>query len=129
MTRLLRAAVLAAPTLLISLAAYAAPPSLGGPLVDGSVVRTSGCGSYFFIAYRDEFALAQWLGGEMAKDGDVLQVTDEQSSFEREGRMTLLNFATNRTIDVSIEKALMNRADFTKTAAKICKTGSGFTSR
>jgi hypothetical protein len=97
------------------------PPRLGGPLVDGSVIRTVGCGSHFFVAYRAEFALAEWLGGEMVKDGDVLEGTDDQASFEHEGRWTFTNLATSRTVDVVIEKALLNRADFLRTVAQVCR--------
>lgn len=97
------------------------PPRLGGPLVDGSVIRTQRCGGRFFIAYRDEYALAQWLAGEMVKDGDVLQSKDDKTSFEREGRMTLTNLATGREVDVVIEKALMNRADYSRTVRKVCR--------
>ena len=97
------------------------PPRLGGPLVDGSVVRARGCGSHFFIAYREEFALAEWLGGEMVKDGDVLQGNDDQVSFEREGRMTFTNLATGRTVDVVIEKALLNQADYSRTVGQVCR--------
>jgi hypothetical protein len=96
-------------------------PRLGGPLVDGSVIRTQGCGSHFFIAYREQFVLANWLGGEMAQDLDVLQTIDDQSSFEREGRITLTNLATGRTIDVFIEKALMNKADYSRTLRQVCR--------
>jgi hypothetical protein len=107
-------------------AAFAAPPeahppALGGPLVDGSVVRAKGCGSRFFIAYQAEYALAQWLGGEMVKDGDVLAATDDSVSFEREGRMNFMNLATGRTVDVVIEKALLNLADFKLTVAQVCR--------
>jgi hypothetical protein len=97
------------------------PPRLGGPLVDGSVIRTKGCGNRFFIAYRAEFVLAQWLGGEMVKDGDVLESSDDQSNFEHEGRMTFTNLATGRTVDVVIEKALLNRADYSRAAAQVCR--------
>jgi hypothetical protein len=97
------------------------PPRLGGPLVDGSVVRARGCGSHFFIAYHEEFALAEWLGGEMVREGDVLQATDDQGSFEREGRMSFTNLATGRTVDVVVEKALMNRADYLKTFGLVCR--------
>jgi len=97
------------------------PPALGGPLVDGSVVRAKGCGSRFFIAYGAEYALAQWLGGEMVRDGDVLAATDDTVSFEREGRMNFLNLATGRTVDLVIEKALMNLADFRRTVAHVCR--------
>jgi hypothetical protein len=97
------------------------PPKLGGPLVDGSVVRARGCGSHFFIAYHEEFALAEWLGGEMVREGDVLQATDDQGSFEREGRMSFTNLATGRTVDVVVEKALMNRADYLKTFGLVCR--------
>jgi hypothetical protein len=101
--------------------ALPAPPRLGGPLIDGSVLSRPGCGSHFFIVYKDEYALAEWLGGEMVKDGDVLQTTDDQTSFEREGRMTLLDLATGRTIDVVIEQALMNRAVYGKIASQVCR--------
>jgi hypothetical protein len=110
-----------AAALLMSYVALAAPPRLGGPLVDGSVIRTRGCGSHFFIAYHDEYALAEWLGGEMVNDGDVLQATDDQMSFDREGRMLLLNLATGRTVDVVIEQALMNRSDYSRIAGKVCR--------
>lgn len=99
----------------------AAPPRLGGPLVDGSVVRTHGCGNHFFIAYRNEYALAELLGGDMVKDGDVLQINDERDSFEREGRMTLTNLATGLSLDVVIEQALMNNSDFSRTARIKCQ--------
>jgi hypothetical protein len=98
------------------------PLRLGGPLVDGSVVRTRGCGAHFFIAFRNEFALAEWLGGDIVKDGDVLQVNDDQLSFEREGRMTLTNLATGRAIDVVLEKVLMNHADYSRAAGQVCHT-------
>ena len=97
------------------------PPRLGGPLVDGSVTRARGCGSHFFIAYREEYALAEWLGGEMVNDGDVLQGSDDQVSFEREGPMTFTNLATGRTVDVVIEKALMNQADYSRTVGQVCR--------
>jgi hypothetical protein len=97
------------------------PPRLGGPLVDGSVTLAHGCGTRFFIAYRDVYALAQWLGGEMVQDGDVLQGVDDQASFEREGRMIFVNLATGNTVEVVIEKALMNHADYTKTVAMVCR--------
>jgi hypothetical protein len=115
------AAVLTPPFLFAAPPEPPHPPRLGGPLVDGSVIRTRGCGSHFFVAYRAEFALAQWLGGEMVKDGDVLEGSDDQANFEREGRMTFTNLATGRTVDVVIEKALLNRADFTRTAAQVCR--------
>jgi hypothetical protein len=99
----------------------AAPPRLGGPLVDGSVVRTRGCGNHFFITYHNEFALAEWMGGEMIKDGDVLQASGDQMSFEREGRMTLTNLATGGTVDVLIEQALMNQADYGRTVQRVCR--------
>ena len=116
-----RRTALFAVALLLQSIGFAAPPRLGGPLVDGSVILTRGCGSHFFIAYHDEYVLAEWLGGEMVKDGDVLQTTDDQTSFEREERMLLLNLATGRTIDVMIEHALMNRSDFARTAGKVCR--------
>ena len=94
---------------------------LGGPVVDGSVIRTRGCGSHFFIAYRDEFVLAEWLGGEMVRENDVLKANGDQESFEREGRMTFMNLVTGRTIDLVIEKALMNHADYSKTVGKVCR--------
>lgn len=97
------------------------PPRLGGPLVDGSVVRTRGCGSRFFIVYRDEYVLAQWLGGEMVKEGDVLQGVDDQTSFEREGPMIFTNLATGRTIDVVVEKVLLNRADYARSTGQVCR--------
>jgi hypothetical protein len=107
--------------LLLSAVALGAPPRLGGPLVDGSVVRATGCGTHFFIAYRDEFVLAEWLGGEMVKDNDVVQINDEQSSFEHEGQMTLTNLATGRTIEVVIEQTLMNHADYLRSVERFCR--------
>jgi hypothetical protein len=50
-----------------------------------------------------------------------LQTTDDQSSFEREGRMTLLDLATGTTIDVVIEQALINRAAYNRTVSQVCK--------
>jgi hypothetical protein len=97
------------------------PQRLGGPLVDGSVIRARGCGSHFFISYHEQFALAEWMGGEMVKELDVLQGNDDQESFEREGRMTFTNLATGRTIDLVIEKALMNRADYSRTIQQVCR--------
>jgi hypothetical protein len=94
---------------------------LGGPLVDGSVVRARGCGTHFFIAYRDEFALAEWVGGDMVRENEVLQAIDDKGSFEREGRMTFTDLATGRTIDLVIEKALLNRADYSRTVARVCR--------
>ncbi len=120
-TASLIAALLIAPVALLAPAVAQNPPRLGGPLVDGTVIRTRGCGSHFFIAYHDEFALALWLGGEMVKEGDVLQGVDDQTTFEREGRMTFTNFATGHTIEVVIEKALLNRADYSKTFASVCR--------
>ena len=115
------AAVFMPPVALAAPAEAQHPPRLGGPLVDGSVVRTRGCGSHFFIAYREEYALAEWLGGEMVNDGDVLQGSDDQVSFEREGPMTFTNLATGRTVDVVIEKALMNQADYSRTVGQVCR--------
>jgi len=97
------------------------PARLGGTLIDGSVVRAHGCGSHFFIAYHEEFALAEWLGGEMVKELDVLQINGDQVSFEREGRMSFTNLATGRIVDVVIEKALMNQADFSRTVGQMCR--------
>jgi len=97
------------------------PPRLGGPLVDGSVIHARGCGSHFFIAYHEEYALAEWLGGEMVNDGDVLQGSDDQVSFEREGRMSFTNLATGRAVDVVIEKALMNKTDYARTIGQVCR--------
>jgi hypothetical protein len=116
-----RGGLILAVALLAPSAALTAPPRLGGPLIDGSVLLRRNCGSHFFIAFQDEYALAEWLGGDMVKDGDVLQTTDDQSSFQREGRMTLLDLATGRTIDVVIEQALMNRTDYTRTVSKVCR--------
>jgi hypothetical protein len=96
------------------------PPRLGGPLIDGSVIRTRGCGTRFFIAYRDVFVLAEWLGGEMIKENDVLQGTDGQASFEREGRMTFTNLASGRAVDIVIEKTLMNHSDYARTLKQVC---------
>jgi hypothetical protein len=122
--RIMRVATIAAAALMQSVALIVpteAQHRLGGPLVDGSVIRTRGCGSHFFIAYRDEFALAEWLGGEMVRENDVLQANGDQESFEHEGRVTLTNLVTGRTIDLVIEKALMNHADYSKTVGKICR--------
>jgi hypothetical protein len=105
----------------LSASVVCAAPQLGGPLVDGSVVRAHGCGSHFFIVYRNEYALAELLGGEMVKDGEVLQTTDDQESFEREGRMTLTNLVTGRIVDVVIEQALINTTDYSRTARKFCR--------
>jgi hypothetical protein len=126
MPRMIAATLCAAASLLPLMPAVLAqtpthPPRLGGPLVDGSVVRTRGCGSHFFIAYRDEFALASWLGGEPVREGDVLQGADDLTSFEREGRMTFTNLATGRTVDVVIEKALLNRTDYSRTIGQVCR--------
>lgn len=118
MQRLSASAVVA---LLLSAKVLAVPPLLGGPLVDGSVVRTRGCGAHFFIAYRDEFVLAEWLGGEMIKDNDVLQITDDRSSFEREGRITLTNLTTGGSVEAMIEQALMNRAAYTRLVGQVCR--------
>lgn len=115
------AAALLLPVVLATAAEAQNPPRLGGPLVDGSVVRARGCGSRFFIAYHEEFVLAEWLGGEMVREGDVLQGAGDSGSFEREGRMTFTNLATGRTVDVVIEKALMNRADYMKTFGLVCR--------
>jgi hypothetical protein len=102
------------------ISAIAAPPRLGGPLVDGSVIRTQGCGAHFFIAFGNTFALAEWIGGDPVRDTEVLQTTDSVSSFEREGRMTVTNLATGRTVDLFIDKALMNNAEFTRLVAQTC---------
>jgi hypothetical protein len=118
---ILVAAVITPPTIQAAPAEAQNPARLGGPLVDGSVIRTRGCGSHFFITYRQVFVLAEWLGGDMVKDGDVLQGIDDQVSFEREGRMTFTNLATGRTIDVAIEKTLMNHADYSRTAGQVCR--------
>jgi len=100
--------------------ALAAPPRLGGPLVDGSVVRVQGCGVHFFIAYGNTFELAEWLGGDPVRETEVLQTTDSTTTFEREGRLTVTDLATGRTVDVYIDKALMNRTEFDRTIALTC---------
>src|ERR1700722_15781749 len=41
------------------------PPRLGGPLIDGSVIKARGCGSHFFVVYGSSYLQAQWLGGEI----------------------------------------------------------------
>ncbi len=92
----------------LSWADGATPPRLGGPLVDGSVVRAQGCGPYFFIVYGNEYSLAQWLGGAPVRETEVLQTTDDQASFEREGRMTANDLATGRPVELFIEQALLN---------------------
>lgn len=117
----LMVAVWILPILLPTAAEAQTLPRLGGVLIDGSVTRTRGCGSHFFIAYHDEYALAEWLGGEMVNEGDVLQAIDGQTSFEREGRMTFTNLTTGNTIDVMIEKALLNHANYSKTLARVCR--------
>jgi hypothetical protein len=106
---------------LTSVSALSAPPRLGGPLVDGSVVRVRGCGVHFFISYHDQYQLAEWLGGEYVKEGDVLVAADDTASFEREGRATFTDLATDRTVDIFIEKALMNRQDFSRKARQVCR--------
>jgi hypothetical protein len=96
-------------------------PRLGGPLIDGSVARARGCGNHFFIAYREKFALVEWLGGQMVNENEVLQSDDDQITFEREGRATLTNLATGGTIEVVIEQALLNRLEFSKVARRVCR--------
>jgi hypothetical protein len=93
---------------------------LGGPLIDGSVTRASGCGIYFFIVYANQFAMAEWLGGEPVRDNEVLQTVDDQGSFQREGRETVLDLATGGTVDIMIDQALMNQSDYQKTQNKVC---------
>jgi hypothetical protein len=124
MKHILRVATLVAAVLthvVVLVAPADAQHRLGGPLVDGSVVRARGCGTRFFIAYRDEFALAEWVGGEMVRENEVLQAIDDQESFEREGRMTFTNLATGRTVDLVIERALMNHADFARAVGQVCR--------
>jgi hypothetical protein len=94
---------------------------LGGTSIDGSVVRIHGCGNHFFIVYGTEYALVEWLGGDMVMENDRLEVTDDQGSFEREGRLNLKNTATGRPVDVVIEKTLMNASDYSKTVASVCR--------
>lgn len=121
MRRAIAVTLLAAALGLVKPAVGQNPPRLGGQLIDGSVIRTRGCGSHFFIAYHDLYALASWLGGEMVQEGDVLQGVDDSTSFEREGRMTFTNLATGRTVDVVIDKALLTRADLGRTLAQYCR--------
>jgi hypothetical protein len=96
-------------------------PRLGGPTVDGSVVRTAGCGAYFIVTYHSEYALAQWVGGQMVRDNDVLEGHGDLTSFEREGPMTFTNLSTGQTIDVVIEKTLMNQAELSQAEARYCR--------
>ena len=105
---------------LVSLPA-AAQHRLGGPTVDGTVIRVRGCGSHFFVQYHDAFALAEWLGGDMVREDEVIQSTDDTASLEREGRMTFTDLATGHPVDFVVEKALMSRADFTRTVAQYCR--------
>jgi hypothetical protein len=93
---------------------------LGGPAIDGSVTRATGCGNYFFIVYANQFAMAEWLGGDPVRETEVLQTVDDQGSFEREGRETVLDLATGRTVDIMIDQALMNQTDYQKAASKVC---------
>jgi hypothetical protein len=93
---------------------------LGGPLVDGTVVRVRGCGSHFFIAYHNNYVLAEWLGGDMVRENEILQSSNENASLEREGRMTFTDATTGRPIDLVIEKALMSPAEFARTEAQVC---------
>lgn len=94
---------------------------LGGPLVDGTVVRARGCGSHFFIAYHNTYALGEWLGGDMVRENEILVSSNDNDSLEREGRMTFTDVATGRPIDFVIEKALMSPADFARTEAEMCR--------
>jgi hypothetical protein len=105
---------------LLSPVAAFGQPRLGGPLIDGSVTRARGCGNYFFIVYGNQFALAEWLGGDPVRDNEVLQTLDDQGSFEREGRETVLDLASGRTVDIMIDQALMNQTDYQRTVKKIC---------
>jgi hypothetical protein len=93
---------------------------LGGPLIDGSITRARGCGPYFFIVFANQFAMAEWLGGDPVRENEVLQTMDDQGSFEREGRETVLDLATGRTVDIMIDQALMNQADYQSAANKVC---------
>jgi len=106
---------------LLPIIASSAPPRLGGPLIDGSVVRVHGCGSYFFVSYENEYDLVEWIGGEPVKEGDVLEPIDDASNLEREGRGTFTNRATGRTIDVVIDRALMNGRDYSLNVGKYCR--------
>jgi hypothetical protein len=94
---------------------------LGGPLIDGTVVRVRGCGSHFFIAYHNAYALAEWLGGDMVRENEVVRSLNENDSLEREGRMTFTDVATGRPIDLVIEKALMSAPEFARTQAQVCR--------
>ncbi len=98
----------------------ASAPRLGGPVVDGSVVRVRGCGVYLFISYHNEYALAQWLGGYAVRETEVLQTMDDQASFEREGRLTVTDLASGRAVDLFIEKAMLNNSDYAKATARYC---------
>jgi hypothetical protein len=101
--------------------ALAQQPKLGGVLVDGSVIRVRGCGSHFFIVYHEEFALAQQLGGDMVREAELLQLESDQTSFEREGRMTATNLTTGREVDFVIERALMNFSEYNSVAGQVCR--------
>jgi hypothetical protein len=94
---------------------------LGGPLVDGTVVRARGCGSHFFVIYHQEYALAEWLGGDMVRENEVLQSTDPGASLEREGRVTFVDLATGHPIDFVIEKALMSPAEYAQAQGQVCR--------
>lgn len=61
------------------------------------------------------------MGGEMVQDLDVLQVTDDVSTFEREGRMTVTNLVTGRPLEIVIEQALMNQSQFAQKVIETCR--------
>ncbi len=57
----------------------------------------------------------------MVQDNDVLQVTDEGSSFQREGPMTVTNLVTGRNVQIVIEQSLMNQSQFARKVDEICR--------
>jgi hypothetical protein len=113
--------VAAALTLAVASFSVAAQHRLGGPAIDGTVVRVRGCGNHFFVQYHNSVALAEWLGGEMVRENEVIQSTDDNASLEKEGRMTFTDLATGRPVDFVVEKALMNPADYAKTQGEVCR--------
>jgi hypothetical protein len=116
-----RGAVFLLLTFLVSTASAEQRSRLGGPLIDGSVVRAAGCGSHFFVAYRDDYALADWLGGTMVRENEVLQSTSPNGgNFEREGIATMNNLTTGKPITFVIVKALIQRTEFEALINKFC---------
>jgi hypothetical protein len=121
MKRALRDAILIGAALTLAAAGPTwAQHRLGGPTIDGSITKATGCGNYFFIVYANQFAMAEWLGGDPVRETEVLQTVDDQGSFQREGRETVLDLATGRTVDIMIDQALMNQTDYQRAASKVC---------